>query len=596
MAIPMLKHGAVTRTATEEERLWRAVLARDAREDGRFVYAVRTTGVYCRPVCPSRRAKRENVSFYKSGLAARAAGFRACKRCRPDAPGAHDAARRSALDACRYIEAHAGRIPTLAELGREVGLSPAHLQRVFTRVVGVSPRKYADTLRVDRLKRQLRSGDAIAGALYSSGYGSTSRLYEKAGAQLGMTPSAYRKRATGERIRFVTFESPIGGHILVAATERGICSLRLGDRVRPLHDELAREFASARLEPGDDAMRERFAALVAAGGRGLCELPYDVQATAFQRRVWEAIREIPAGSTATYGELAASIGAPRAVRAVAQACAKNPVALVSPLSPRGAEVGWTGRLPLGCEAQASASAPRARVEAAVERIDRLDWVAIEAELDARGCARAGRVLDAAECAQLVALHADDARFRSRVDMERHRFGRGDYAYFAHPLPDIVADLRRALYPRLAPIANAWMERLRRRERYPDALDAYLARCHQSGQTRPTPLLLHYEKSGFNCLHRDLYGPLAFPLQAMVMLCQPGTDFTGGEFLVVENRARQQSIGTALSPQRGELVVFAVNERPVPGKRGFTRAALRHGVSTIESGERYTLGIIFHDAA
>ncbi len=232
----------------------------------------------------------------------------------------------------------------------------------------------------------------------------------------------------------------------------------------------------------------------------------------------------------------------------------------------------------------------------MEAIDRLDWKAIETELDARGCARAGAVLGKEECARLVALYGDDARFRKRVDMERHRFGRGDYAYFANPLPDVVSSLRRALYPRLAPLANAWMERLRRPERYELELDGYLARCHAAGQTKPTPLLLHYEQSGFNCLHRDLYGALAFPLQAMFMLSEPAVDFTGGEFLVVENRTRQQSIGTALSPARGELVLFAVNERPVLGGRGFTRASLRHGVSAVESGQRYTLGIIFHDAA
>lgn len=232
----------------------------------------------------------------------------------------------------------------------------------------------------------------------------------------------------------------------------------------------------------------------------------------------------------------------------------------------------------------------------MQSIERLDWSAIEAELDARGCARAGPLLEKDECAKLVALYGDDARFRKRVDMERHRFGRGDYAYFANPLPALVTRLRGALHPRLAPIANRWMEIMHRPERYELELDAYLERCHRAGQTKPTPLLLHYQQSGFNCLHRDLYGPLAFPLQAMVMLSEPGVDFTGGEFLVVENRARQQSIGLALSPARGELVLFAVNERPVPGARGFTRASLRHGVSAIESGERYTLGIIFHDAA
>jgi len=341
------------RVQDTDDALWRAVLERDPKQDGRFVYAVHTTGVYCRPVCPSRRALRANVSFYKSALAARAAGFRACKRCRPDALGTHAPAKAQAVKACRYIEAQVDRIPTLAELGREVGLSPAHLQRVFKRVVGVSPRKYADTLRVDRLKRQLRGGDAIAGALYSSGYGSTSRLYEKAGAQLGMTPSAYRKQAPGERIRFVTLASPVGGHILVAETSLGICALRLGDRVRALVDELEREFAGARLEPGDDAMRERLEALVDAGGQGLSALPYDVQATAFQRRVWEAIRAIPEGSTSTYGELAAAIGKPKAVRAVAQACASNSVALVIPCHRVVPSSGGTGGYRWGAKRKAA---------------------------------------------------------------------------------------------------------------------------------------------------------------------------------------------------------------------------------------------------
>ena len=262
-------------------------------------------------------------------------------------------AKAQAVKACRYIEAQVDRIPTLAELGREVGLSPAHLQRVFKRVVGVSPRKYADTLRVDRLKRQLSRGDAIAGALYSSGYGSTSRLYETAGAQLGMTPSAYRKQAAGERIRFVTLASPVAGHILVAETGRGICALRLGDRVRALVDELEREFAGARLDPGDDAMRERLRALVDAGGQGLSALPYDVQATAFQRRVWEAIRAIPEGSTSTYGELAAAIGKPRAVRAVAQACASNSVALVIPCHRVVPSSGGTGGYRWGAKRKAA---------------------------------------------------------------------------------------------------------------------------------------------------------------------------------------------------------------------------------------------------
>lgn len=338
MAIPAMKE----KTTPDENRLWRAVVERDAKQDGRFVYAVHTTGVYCRPVCPSRRALRANVSFFKSALAARAAGFRACKRCRPEEGGTRDLARTKALSACRYIEAQSGRIPTLPELGAQVGLSPAHLQRVFKRVVGVSPRKYADALRVDRLKKELQSGEAIAGALYATGYGSTSRLYEKAAVQLGMTPSAYRKKAAGKHIRFVTLESPVAGHILVAATERGICAIRLGDRVRPLIEELKSEFAGASFERGDDAMCAALRASIAAGGSALSDLPYDVQATAFQRRVWEAIRGIPAGSTSTYGELAAAIGKPKAVRAVAQACASNSLALLIPCHRVVPKSGGTG--------------------------------------------------------------------------------------------------------------------------------------------------------------------------------------------------------------------------------------------------------------
>jgi AraC family transcriptional regulator of adaptative response/methylated-DNA-[protein]-cysteine methyltransferase len=330
------------KTQNSEDAFWRAVVERDPKQDGRFVYAVHTTGVYCRPVCPSRRALRANVAFFKSALAARAAGFRACKRCRPDEARARDQAKANALSACRYIEAQSGRIPTLTELGAQVGLSPAHLQRVFKRIVGVSPRKYADALRVDRLKKELQSGEAIAGALYATGYGSSSRLYENAAAQLGMTPSAYRKQATGERIRFVTLESPVGGHILVAATERGICAIRLGDRVRELVDELKREFAGASFERGDDDMRASLEKSIAAGGSALCGLPYDVQATAFQRRVWEAIRAIPEGSTATYSELAAAIGKPKAVRAVAQACASNSLALLIPCHRVVPKSGGTG--------------------------------------------------------------------------------------------------------------------------------------------------------------------------------------------------------------------------------------------------------------
>ena len=229
------------------------------------------------------------------------------------------------------------------------------------------------------------------------------------------------------------------------------------------------------------------------------------------------------------------------------------------------------------------------------RVAGLPWEAIGAELDARGFATTGPLLDAAECASLAAGYGEDHRFRSRVDMARYRFGLGEYKYFAAPLPEPVAALRKGLYPRLAPIANGWMERLGARERYPDALDGLARLCARHGQTKPTPLLLHYTAGGYNCLHQDLYGAVAFPLQATVLLSDPATDFTGGEFLLVEQRPRAQSAGHVVPLRQGEAVLFATRHRPARGARGWYRAQLRHGVSEVRSGERYTLGVIFHDA-
>jgi hypothetical protein len=230
-----------------------------------------------------------------------------------------------------------------------------------------------------------------------------------------------------------------------------------------------------------------------------------------------------------------------------------------------------------------------------ERLAALDWDEIEAALGEWGYAKTPPILTPAECSGLVALYADDARFRSRIDMARYRFGVGDYKYFAHPLPPLVAALREHAYPPLAAIANRWQGALGARERYPSDLAGLLARCRKAGQTKPTPLLLHYEAGGYNCLHRDLYGPLAFPLQLTGFLTRPGADYTGGEFLLVEQRPRAQSRGEAITTEQGELVIFATSERPVKGARGYFRGAMRHGVSRVRSGARYTLGIIFHDA-
>jgi uncharacterized protein len=223
-----------------------------------------------------------------------------------------------------------------------------------------------------------------------------------------------------------------------------------------------------------------------------------------------------------------------------------------------------------------------------------DWAGIEASLDERGAAILPGLLDPGECAALAARYADDHAFRSRVVMARHNFGRGEYKYLAYPLPETVAALRAALYPRLAPVANRWNAALRNAVRYPDTLAAWLERCHRAGQTKPTPLLLHYVAGDYNCLHHDLYGEHVFPIQATVLLSDP-REFAGGEFVLTEQRPRMQGRAEVVTLARGDAVLFAVNHRPVKGARGFYRVSMRHGVSRLKSGERFTLGIIFHDA-
>ncbi len=225
----------------------------------------------------------------------------------------------------------------------------------------------------------------------------------------------------------------------------------------------------------------------------------------------------------------------------------------------------------------------------------VDWAAAAAGLESAGYAVIGPVLSPAECAALAACYDQEETFRSHILMARHGFGRGEYKYFAYPLPTPVADLRSALYPHLAAVANAWAASLDEEARFPPEHAAYLATCHTAGQTRPTPLLLRYRPGDYNCLHQDLYGPLHFPLQATVLLSRPGSDFTGGEFVLTEQRPRMQSRAEVVSLALGEAVVFAVHQRPVQGTRGAYRVAMRHGVSRVRSGQRHTLGLIFHDA-
>jgi uncharacterized protein len=229
------------------------------------------------------------------------------------------------------------------------------------------------------------------------------------------------------------------------------------------------------------------------------------------------------------------------------------------------------------------------------RLNALDWAALERALDERGYATIPALLAPARCAEIAAMYDERERFRSRVVMERVRFGVGEYKYFAPPLPPLVAAIRTALYPCLAPIANRWRRATGRDATYPAQLELFLQICRRTGQTKPTPLLLRYDAGGYNCLHQDLYGEVAFPLQLTCQLSRPGIDFKGGEFLLVENRPRTQSRGEAIALEQGEAIIFATSERPVAGSRGHYRVTMRHGVSRVCDGRRFTLGIIFHDA-
>ena len=326
----------------DNDQRWRAVLARDAEADGLFVYAVRSTGVFCRPVCASRRPKRRQVSFFAVPEAALRAGFRPCKRCRPEALEPPDPGLARVRKACAIVAAESERIPTLAELGARLRLSPSHLQRSFKRVMGISPRQYGETLRLERLKAALKDGEAVTSALYGAGYGSSSRLYEKAPRHLGMTPASYAKGGKGARIRFAVLGSPLG-RLLVAATERGIAAVSLGDADAELEATLRADFPAAEIEPDDGALAGHAAAVLASldGTAPSAGLALDVRATAFQWQVWERLCAIPAGETRTYKEIAAEIGKPKAARAVGRACATNPVSLIVPCH---RAVGAGGRL------------------------------------------------------------------------------------------------------------------------------------------------------------------------------------------------------------------------------------------------------------
>jgi AraC family transcriptional regulator of adaptative response/methylated-DNA-[protein]-cysteine methyltransferase len=314
-----------TRPAPDDAR-WQAVLSRDSEADGSFVYAVRSTGIFCRPSCAARRPRREQVLFFADPAGARQAGFRACRRCRPTAPPEADAIAR----ACSYIDDHLDQRITLAALGQAVGLSPYHLQRSFKRRLGLSPRAYAAARRQARLKAELRAGAPVSDAVYAAGYGGSSQVYATH-AVGGMTPAVYRQGGVGMEIRYTLAESPLG-RLLVAATPRGLCAVSLGDRDAALEAALAAEYPAAARVRDDAGLRPWLEPLLdyLAGAQPALDLPLDLQASAFESQVWQALRAIPYGQTQSYGEIARRLGRPTAARAVAQACAHNPVALVIP--------------------------------------------------------------------------------------------------------------------------------------------------------------------------------------------------------------------------------------------------------------------------
>ena len=319
-----------SRRATEDDARWAAVIARDRKADGTFYYSVRTTGVYCRPSCGSRRARRENVGFHSTRAEAERAGFRPCKRCKPDREDAFTGQAKTVEKICRYIEA-CETLPTLDELAAKAGLSPFHFHRVFKAATGLTPRGYAIAQRSRRLRDQLGRSRTVTEAVFDAGFSSSARFYESADGMLGMKPAAFRKGGVDAQIHFAIGECSLGS-ILVAMSRRGVCAILLGDDPESLVRDLQDRFRRANLVGGDAKFEELVAKVVGfieAPALGL-DLPLDVRGTAFQQRVWQALRRIPAGSTASYSDIARRIGAPKSVRAVAQACASNSIAVAIP--------------------------------------------------------------------------------------------------------------------------------------------------------------------------------------------------------------------------------------------------------------------------
>ena len=332
MATMAISRRASQTTITDDDA-WRAVLARDARFDGQFVTAVRSTGIFCRPSCSARHPLRKNVQFFATPADAEGAGFRACLRCKPK-ESVFEPAKAAAIQKAReYLDTHAGETVSLTTLAKRAGLSPSHLQRSFKQLLGISPKEYQDAKRIGEFKSRLRAGDTVSRATYEAGFGSSSRVYERAGALLGMTPASFRKGGAGLRIAYSIAPTPIG-RVLVATTDRGVCAVAMGASDAEVVAALRADFPNATLERNDDAhatwVRAVIDRITDPARSASHRVPLDVDGTAFQWSVWKALQEIPAGERRTYTEVAKAIGRPKAARAVARACATNRVAVVIP--------------------------------------------------------------------------------------------------------------------------------------------------------------------------------------------------------------------------------------------------------------------------
>ncbi len=365
----MMQHEVVARTSgtlgsgsSVLDPRWSALAARDSKADGAFVYGVTSTGIYCRPSCPSRRPRADRVRFFDTTAAARQAGFRACKRCRPDTVGMAQPGVEAVRRASAYLATHADRQVTLGHLARVAVMSPHHLQRRFKAIVGLSPREYQAAVRAGNLRASLRDGRDVTTAIYEAGYGSPSRVYEAAPTGKGMSPSNYRRGGAGMSIGYSTVSSPLG-QLLVAATAHGVCSVKLGDSEAMLVRDLRREYPAAELKVNQQPRTDWVKAVVEhlRGRAPSLDLPIDVQATAFQWKVWRALQRIPYGETRAYSDVAKAIGQPKAARAVARACATNPVCLVVPCHRVVPATGATGGYRWGAERKAKLIARERRV-------------------------------------------------------------------------------------------------------------------------------------------------------------------------------------------------------------------------------------------